>query len=236
MFMAVFGNSLALNRYRFVSLCFLFLVVIGLGARVAAQTLALDSEEQLMLRLVNEYRAQKGLRQLRASIALTRAAEWLGVDMSSKNYFSHTDSRGRDPFARMAAFGYDYPTAKGENIAAGNNDAVRTFNQWKNSAGHNATMLNPNFSVIGIARVNNPNSRYRSYWTNDFGGYVDATLSGVSQNVRTVRAANFLRSGMAASQRHGRRARDDWRRGGGSGIPRRSFAAGRIASLDFPCG
>ena len=37
--------------------------------------------------------------------------------MASKNYFSHTDSLGRDPFTRMNAFGYS-ASAMGENIAA----------------------------------------------------------------------------------------------------------------------
>jgi uncharacterized protein (TIGR03437 family) len=193
------GTPQALNSYRFFPffsyLSYLILVLVAIGLQAAAQTPSLDSEEQTVLRLINEYRAQNGLVQLRASISLTRAADWMSGDMASKNYFSHTDSEGRDPFARMAAFGYGYPASKGENIAAGYQDAVRTFNQWKNSPGHNATMLNPNFRVIGIARVYGSNTRYRWYWTNDFGSYVDATLDGGSaapKSVRTANAANFF--------------------------------------------
>jgi uncharacterized protein (TIGR03437 family) len=192
------GNSQVSNHRRLVSFCLLSLILIALAVQAAAQATPLDSEEQLMLRLINEYRAQNGLVQLRASIALTRAGDWLSVDMAAKNYFSHTDSQGRNPFVRMGAFNYNYQTSKGENIAAGYIDAVRTFNQWKNSAGHNATMLNPNYRVIGIARANNPNSRYKWYWTTDFGGYVDATIDSGSatpnQNVRTVNAANFFQA------------------------------------------
>ena len=73
--------------------------------------------------------------------------------MGANNYFSHTDSLGRDPFQRMAAFGYNYNTWKGENLAAGADTAQGAFNLWKNSPGHNANMLNANFKVIGIARV-----------------------------------------------------------------------------------
>ncbi|MGE0127248.1 MAG: CAP domain-containing protein [Blastocatellales bacterium] len=150
-----------------------------------------------MLRLINEYRAQNGLSQLSASIAITRAAEWHSADMAARNYFNHIDSQGRNPFVRMAAFGYNYQTHMGENIAAGYNDAVRTFNQWRNSAGHNATMLNPNFRVIGIARANGASSIYKWYWVTDFGGYVDATIGGggpTTQTVRTVNAANFAQT------------------------------------------
>ncbi len=191
------GDPRSSNRSRSVYFPLLFLVLIALSVLASAQTPALDGEEQVMLRLVNEYRAQNGLVQLKVSISLTRSADWMSADMAAKNYFGHVDSQGRDPFVRMAAFGYGYPATKGENLAAGYNDAVRTFNQWKNSAGHNATMLNPNFKVIGIARAYGDSTRYKWYWTTDFGSHVDATLdggSGSAQSVRTVNAANFFQT------------------------------------------
>lgn len=191
------GNLRTLRHWSVFSFSLLFTVVITFGSRVEAQSL--DAEEQTMLRLINDYRAQNGLGQLAASIAITRAAEWHSADMAARNYFSHIDSQGRNPFVRMAAFGYNYQTAMGENIAAGYNDAVRTFNQWKNSAGHNATMLNPNYKVIGIAREYGASSTYRWYWTTDFGGFLDATIGGggggggtTPQTVRVVNAANFF--------------------------------------------
>jgi uncharacterized protein YkwD len=81
----------------------------GLVATGRAQT-TLDAEEQAFLRLINEHRAQNGLRPLQASVTVTDAAKWMSGDMATKNYFSHTDSLGRDPFVRMAAFGYNYNT------------------------------------------------------------------------------------------------------------------------------
>ena len=35
-------------------------------------------------------------------------------------------------------------------------------------------MLNSNFVVIGIGRAFNASSRYRWYWTTDFGGFDDS--------------------------------------------------------------
>jgi uncharacterized protein YkwD len=137
----------------------------------------LDAEEAAFLKLINDYRAQNGVGPLQASLALTNAAQWMSDDMAAKNYFSHTDSLGRDPFVRMAAFGYGYPAWKGENIAAGYAAALDTFNQWKNSPGHNQNMLNPNYRVIGIGRTYNAGATYRYYWTTDFGGYVDQTIN-----------------------------------------------------------
>src|SRR5262245_27088115 len=194
MFMIRSFWSRALSLCLLFSLAILLIIVIAFGIQAEAQSI--DSEEQAMVSLINDYRAQNGKSQLKISASLTRAAEWMSGDMAAKNYFSHTDSQGRDPFVRMTAFGYNYPTSRGENLAAGYNDAVRTFNQWKSSPSHNSAMLNGNYSVVGIARVNNPNSTYKWYWTTDFGGYVDATIDGgtTGQPVKTVNAANFFQT------------------------------------------
>jgi hypothetical protein len=134
---------------------------------------ALDAEETAFLGLINQYRAQNGLGPLTATATLNSASLWMSQDMGAKGYFSHTDSLGRDPFARMAAFGYNYNTWKGENLAAGADSAQGAFNLWKNSPGHNANMLNGNFKAIGIGRAHVPGSPFGWYWTTDFGGLVD---------------------------------------------------------------
>src|SRR5262245_40780210 len=169
MFMVRCFDSRALYRCLFQSLSLLFIIVIAVGLRAEAQSI--DSEEQAMFSLINDYRAQNGKSQLKISASLTRAAEWMSGDMAANNYFSHTDSQGRDPFVRMTAFCYNYPTGRGENLAAGYNDAMRTFNQWKASPSHNSAMLNGNYNVVGVARVFGANTTYKWYWTTDFGGY-----------------------------------------------------------------
>lgn len=136
----------------------------------------LGSQERECLGLINQYRAQYGLAPLAASPTLIRSARWMSQDMAQHGYFGHTDSMGRNPFSRMAAFRYGYYTSQGENIAAGNSDAQSTFIQWQNSPEHNANMLNPNYRVIGIGRVELQGSMYVWYWTTDFGGYVDEVL------------------------------------------------------------
>jgi hypothetical protein len=75
----------------------------------------------------------------------------------------------------MADCGYGYNTSKGENIAAGYSTAEAVFTGWKNSPGHDANMLNTNFTVIGIGLEYVQGSPYGNYWTTDFGGYVDPT-------------------------------------------------------------
>jgi len=145
-----------------------------------------DSEEWAFLNIINNFRAQNGLGPLQVSVALQNSSTWMSGDMAAKNYFSHTDSLGRDPFTRMSAFGYS-GGARGENIAAGNSDAQNTFNQWLNACdpdssgsctfAHRNNMLGSSYRVIGIARANNPGATYRWYWTTDFGSILDQTIS-----------------------------------------------------------
>lgn len=138
-------------------------------------SVALDGEEAAFVTLINAYRVQNGLAAFKVSVALTRSSQWMSADMAAGNYLDHTDSLGRDPFVRMAAFGYDVETA-GENIAAGNASAQDTFTQWKNSPAHNANMLDSGYTVMGVGRADNPSSEYGWYWATDFGSVVDATL------------------------------------------------------------
>jgi uncharacterized protein YkwD len=152
----------------------LFLAAAPLPA--TGQTTLLSGEEQALLEYVNGYRIQNGLSPLTISSALTEAARWMSQDLGDGDYFSHTDSLGRSPFDRMAASGYDcvaYNTWCGENLAAGVSTGSETFELWRNSPGHNANMLNPNYVVAGIAAVFNQDSTYGWYWTLDMGGFDD---------------------------------------------------------------
>ena len=147
---------------------------------------ALDSEEWAFLTLINNFRAQNGSGPLQVSVTLESSSKWMSNDLSSKNYFSHTDSLGRSAGARLQAFGYPY-FPWGENIAAGYSDAQNAFNQWLNACdadangqctyAHRVNMLNGSFKVIGIARSYGLSSTYGWYWTTDFGGVVDQVIT-----------------------------------------------------------
>ena len=86
-----------------------------------------DRETRRFLALLNRYRQKKELRPLTMNKKLQRAAQWMSADMATNNYLSHHDSKGRDPFKRMAAFGYNYNTYKAENIAAGQQTAAEVL-------------------------------------------------------------------------------------------------------------
>jgi len=146
------------------------ITIFAVSAASPRQAAALDDQESAFLGLINQYRAANGLGLLTEFSMLSDGSRWMSVDMGAKNYFSHTDSLGRDPFQRMAAFGYNFNTWKGENLAAGVGSAQEAFDMWKASPGHDANMRNTNFTVIGIARAYTAGSTYGWYWTTDFGG------------------------------------------------------------------
>lgn len=60
--------------------------------------------------------------------------------------------------------GYSYSTVA-ENIAAGSRTPSQVFQQWMNSPGHRANMLNPDVSEVGVGFVlNAPRTSYSHYW------------------------------------------------------------------------
>jgi uncharacterized protein YkwD len=148
-------------------------LAFGASALLPAQAAALDEEESTFLTLINDYRQSKGLGTLSTNGKLTDTAVWMATDMATNDYFSHTDSLGRDPFDRMADLGYDYNTWKGENLAAGVPDAATALDLWQGSDGHDKNMLNPHFTVIGISRAYDPGATFGWYWATEFGGQGD---------------------------------------------------------------
>ncbi len=157
-----------------VLLLFLFAALGMAGADIAY-----DSDERKFLELINEYREQNGAGPLVFSEDLTVASERHNEDMAEYNFFAHEtvgSSRypaGSRPWDRMTAEGYDHNTFKGENLAVGYEGAEEVFQAWKNSPSHNSAMLDGNYKVVGVSRVQVPGSAFGWYWTTDFGGVVD---------------------------------------------------------------
>ena len=170
----------ARRRWLLAVLAVVMLSTFALAGSGGAAT-AYDDEELEFLGLLNDYREQNGLRPVILSDTLTMAAEHHSEDMAEYGFFAHNTARssyypaGAQPWDRMKAEGYDYNTAKGENLAVGYETASEAMQAWKTSPSHNAAMLDGNYRVMGVARINDPDSVHGWYWTTDFGGYVDAS-------------------------------------------------------------
>jgi uncharacterized YkwD family protein/spore coat assembly protein SafA len=122
------------------------------------------SFEKEVVRLVNEIRAQRGLKELTYNWELSRAARYKSQDMKDNTYFSHTSPVYGTPFQMMKDFGITYRSA-GENIARGQRSPQEVVNAWMNSEGHRANILNTSFTQIGVGYVADGN-----YWTQMFIG------------------------------------------------------------------
>jgi uncharacterized protein YkwD len=150
----------------------------GTHGDAAGAAACVDGEELAFLTLINDYRAANGVGPLTLSPTLSAAAKAHSQDMATKNYFDHTGLDGSTPEQRMTAAGYTGANATGENIFAGDEKASGAFASWQNSPPHNANMLSPNFTAIGIGRAFEAGSQFGWYWTTTFGDKVDAACGG----------------------------------------------------------
>jgi uncharacterized protein YkwD len=169
-----------LRRYVCVAVAVLAVLVTGVASiNQRADADSYDSEELQFLELINDYRANSGLGALVLSDTLAVAAERHSEDMARYSFFAHNTAdssyypAGSQPWDRMAAEGYNFNTYKGENIAVGYETADQAFAAWRRSPSHNHAMLDGRYRVIGIARLNDPDSVHGWYWTTDFGGALD---------------------------------------------------------------
>lgn len=103
--------------------------------------------------LVNQERAKVGLKALQVDSLLNKVATEKARDMNVNHYFSHTSPTYGSPFDMMRSFGVKYSYA-GENIASGQPTPARVMQDWMNSPGHKANILNGNFTKIGVGYVN----------------------------------------------------------------------------------
>ncbi len=181
----------------------LCLVVLGVGLAallmggVPAQAGNVSSngaQEAQFLDLINDYRADSdrcwtgdrwrswprdALRTLARSATLDQAARDHNVVMIEGNCFGHRcDGEPKLP-ERVEAAGYPATWRHlSENIAGGFQRASAVLQAWKDSEGHNRTMLDCRMRAIGIARTDAPQSKYHWLWTTDFGDVVDAQGQG----------------------------------------------------------
>ena len=121
-----------------------------------------------VLALANVERSKAGCEPLALDSKLNSAAQAHSVDMATNNFFTHESQDGRTPFDRIKAAGYSF-SAAAENIAAGSTTAAGAMNQWMNSPGHKANILNCTYVDLGVGYAKGVNADYAGYWTQDFG-------------------------------------------------------------------
>jgi uncharacterized protein YkwD len=137
-------------------------------ASAACATVAPTPAKQGALNEINRFRARNGRAALCYSARIDAAAQWMASDMAAKDYFSHTDSLGRDGGRRLSDSGYAW-SRWGENIAAGQTTWRGAIAAWRNSPGHRANLLSARFREIGLGQAYGAASSWKYYWVADFG-------------------------------------------------------------------
>ena len=120
--------------------------------------------EKEVVRLVNEIRAQNGLKPLTYDWQLARVARYKSQDMKNNRYFAHTSPVYGTPAQMIKSFGISY-RSMGENIARGQKTPQAVVDGWMNSSGHRANILSRSFTHIGVGYEASGN-----YWTQLFIG------------------------------------------------------------------
>lgn len=81
--------------------------------------------------------------------------------MVDRNYFDHVTPDGKTVFDMLAALHFGY-SAAGENIAMNtypeSQSAVSVMQQWMNSSGHKANILNVKYGRIGVGAWKKPST------------------------------------------------------------------------------
>lgn len=114
------------------------------------------------VRILNAYRAGKGLGPVRLDSALTAMAQRQSDAMAAGDSLSH-DAAGSFS-SRVNAAGLDTVRAA-ENLGAGYYSTLEAFDGWKQSSGHEANLSMPQATRIGVALAKNPQTRFGAWWT-----------------------------------------------------------------------
>lgn len=133
---------------------------------VSVKTGTVDASEAAAL--ISDYRRTKGLGPVTVDPTLMQIAKVHSDRMAAADAMTHV-LPGEGSFEqRLVAGGFAAADA-GENVAAGQPSLAAVLDAWRASPGHNANLLDPAATKIGIALSINPASKYKYYWTLDLG-------------------------------------------------------------------
>jgi len=133
-----------------------------LNVAVVSSAQAQDVSGRTVQALLNEYRASKGLGPLRLDANLTAMAQSQANAMLARRTLSHDVAGGF--LQRLGQFGIS-PVRASENLGSGYRSEQSAFQRWRNSPVHDADMLIPELSRMGLAVARD--SSGASYWALD---------------------------------------------------------------------
>jgi len=168
-------------------------VIFGLFSLsiIATDTIAAASTNDFnyeVLDLVNKERIKNNLEPLKMDKDLQKAAA-----IRSKEIVKLVDHVRPDGSSWYTVSKKTY----GENIASGQKTAKEVVEDWMNSPGHRANILNPNYKTIGIAVYIDPNTYYKKYWVQEF-GIGNLTPSSYDKGTLSTKISGVLISSLSS--------------------------------------
>ena len=118
---------------------------------------------------INDARSANGQYALTTVYELTQSSRRHSHDMADTGFTGHTGSDGTNAGERVKEACYQWISVA-EIIGWGFGGSTQSMiNWWLDSPPHKATILSPYFEDAGAGYADNSNSRYRTYWTVNFG-------------------------------------------------------------------
>lgn len=114
----------------------------------------LTKEERETLELINIYRKERGLKELKTFAKLQEVAYMKAKDIVDNEYFSHNSKNLGTPFEMIQNNGIEYKIA-GENLA-GNITPEKAVEAWISSRLHRENIEEGEFEYTGICVMDSP--------------------------------------------------------------------------------
>jgi len=131
--------------------------VLFIASSCIARAATLDSEEQNLINLLNDYRKSIGRSELKATTPLINGAEYFAEYFANHpddaDVNIHKDGVYGGPEERGQHYGFYFLT---ENMGWGYETGQAMFDAWKASEGHRENMSDAKARSIGVARYYKP--------------------------------------------------------------------------------
>lgn len=119
-----------------------------------------------ILNKTNEYRKEKGLKELVLDENLSEVATLRAMEIAYSGKLDHTRPNGKDWTTMWEEYnGKERSTVMAENIAGEYDTDIQVVTEWHNSKSHNAIMLEERFTKIGIGKYS---FNGKTYWVQHF--------------------------------------------------------------------
>ena len=143
----------------------MFVTAFAISTFAPSMTAAAASYDDEFVALINQKRAANGLQPVSLNSTLNNAAETRAEELTEK--FSYQRPDGRREFTVLDDFNVT-DEATGENAAWGQVTPEEVVNDWMNSEGHRANILNPDAHKMGVGYYSDNSSEWGRQWIQIF--------------------------------------------------------------------